>query len=128
MKKYFKIFRYLIAGSIATGTNLGVLFFCVHYLNLWYIWGTIISFCASVIVSYLLQKFWTFQNYTTTKIPTQFLHFFLFAGGMLGLNTLLMYFFVDFLGLWYLLAQALAALLIACINYLYFNKVIFKNI
>ena len=46
---------------------------------------------------------------------------------MLGLNTLLMYVFVDIISLWYLLAQAISSAITAYINYIYFNKVIFKN-
>ena len=46
---------------------------------------------------------------------------------MLGLNILLMYVFVDIISLWYLLAQAISSAITACINYIYFNKIIFKN-
>ncbi len=53
--------------------------------------------------------------------------FFIFNIVMLGVNTLLMYTFVDIIGLWYLLAQALSSAIGACVNYIYFNKVVFKN-
>ena len=127
MSKYFQIIRYILAGGIATAFNLVILFVCVRYFNLWYLTGAIISFCSAVIISYLLQKFFVFKNYSTEKMHLQFLNFFVFNLVMLGVNTLLMYIFVDIMGFWYLLAQALSSTIGACINYIYFNKVIFKN-
>ena len=127
MSKYIQIIRYILAGGIATAFNLVILFICVHYFHLWYLTSAIISFCLAVIISYLLQKFFVFRNYYTNNIRTQFLNFFIFNLVMLGLNTLLMYIFVDIISLWYLLAQALSSAITACINYIYFNKIIFKN-
>jgi putative flippase GtrA len=80
-----------------------------------------------VVIGYLLHKFWTFKNYSTDHMHTQFLNFLIFALIMLGLNTLLMYLFVDIIGVWYLFAQAIASATTACINYVYFNKIIFDN-
>ena len=128
MSKYIQIIRYILAGGIATAFNLVILFICVHYFHLWYLTSAIISFCLAVIISYLLQKFFVFRNYYANNIRTQFLNFFIFNLVMLGLNTLLMYIFVDIISLWYLLAQALSSAITACINYIYFNKVIFKNV
>jgi len=125
--KYIRIIRYIFAGSIATGSNLAILFICVHFFNLWYLTSAIISFCSAVIISYLLQKFFVFKNYSRENMHKQFAIFFIFNLFMLGINTLLMYTFVDIIGLWYLFAQALAAIIGACVNYIYFNKIIFKK-
>ena len=128
MSKYIQIVRYILAGGIATVSNLVILFVGVHYFHLWYLTSAIISFCLAVIISYLLQKFFVFRNYSANNIHTQFLNFFIFNIVMLGLNILLMYVFVDIISLWYLLAQAISSAITACINYIYFNKVIFKNV
>lgn len=127
MQRHIQIVKYIFTGGLATTSNLVILFIGVHYFQLWYLTAAIIAFCSAVIISYLLHKFWTFEDYSTYNIHTQFSAFFVFAIVMLGLNTLLMYIFVDGIGLWYLFAQALAAAVTACINYIYFNKVIFNN-
>ncbi len=127
MPKYIQIIRYIFAGGFATASNLVILFIGVKYFKLWYLTSAIIAFCCAVIISYLLQKFWTFKNYSTQNMYKQFLSFFLFALIMLGVNTLLMYVFVALIGFQYLLAQAFISLIIACINYVYFNKIIFNN-
>jgi len=127
MSKYTQIIRYILAGGLATASNLVILFIGVHYFQLWYLTSAIIAFCCAVVISYTLQKFWTFKNYSLQNMRKQFLNFFIFALAMLGLNTLLMYVFVDIMDFYYLGAQFFISLFIACINYIYFNKIIFNN-
>ncbi|MFA6355258.1 MAG: GtrA family protein [Candidatus Paceibacterota bacterium] len=126
--KYNQIIRYIIAGCVATGSSLAILFILVNYFKLWYLTGATISFCCAVVISYLLQKFFVFKNYAREDIHKQFLHFLIYNIIMLGANTLLMYFFVDIIKFWYLLAQALSAIIIAFMNYIYFNKIVFKKV
>ncbi|HAS80915.1 MAG: Cell wall teichoic acid glycosylation protein gtcA [Candidatus Nomurabacteria bacterium GW2011_GWE1_32_28] len=126
MSKYTKIIKYIFAGGFATISNLIILFICVQYFHLWYLFGVIISFSFAVIISYTLQKFFVFNDYSKENIHKQFLKFLIFNIFMLGINTTLMYTFVDTIGLWYLLAQALSSAICAFINYIFFNKVVFK--
>lgn len=127
IQKYSQIIRYIIAGCVATGSNLVILFISVQYFQLWYLTGAIISFSLAVVISYLLQKFFVFKNYRKDNISTQFFRFFIYNIVMLGFNTLLMYSFVDIIHIWYLLSQALTAIIIAFMNYIYFNKIVFKK-
>ena len=126
--KNIQIIKYIFSGGLVTASNLLILFISVHYLKLWYLISSVIAFCFGVSISYILQKFFTFKNYELENIHKQFLNFFIFAIIMLVFNTLLMYVFVDIIKIWYLLAQAVSSILIAFINYTYFNKVIFKKI
>ena len=126
--KNIQIIKYIFSGGLVTASNLLILFISVHYLKLWYLISSVIAFCFGVSISYILQKIFTFKNYELENIHKQFLNFFIFALIMLVFNTLLMYVFVDIIKIWYLLAQAVSSILIAFINYTYFNKVIFKKI
>ncbi len=127
LEKYKKVIKYVIAGGVATFVNLGALFVCVEYFRLWYLISAVISFVCGLVTSYILQKFWTFKDGKTKNMHIQFAGFTIFALGILALNTALMYLFVDVLKIWYLLAQAFAALLIAFINFNFFNRIIFKQ-
>lgn len=122
-----KIIKYFFAGGLSTGSNLLILFILVHYFQIWYLTSAIISFCSAVIISYLLNKLFVFNNYSRKNIHKQFTVFFIFQLIMLGVNTLLMYIFVDIIGMWYMLAQAISSLTTAVINYIFFNKIVFKN-
>ena len=127
MSKHFKIIRYLFAGGVSTGSNLFILFILVNYFELWYLTSGTISFCSAVIITYLLNKLFVFNNYSKENIHKQFTLFFIFQLIMLGVNTLLMYILVDMVGLWYMFAQAISSLTTAIINYIFFNKIVFKN-
>lgn len=127
MSKYIQIIRYIFAGGLATISNLAILFVSVHYFKLWYLTGAVIAFCLAVIISYLLQKFFVFKDYSRQDIRKQFLAFFIFNLAMLSANTLLMYTFVDIMSFYYLLAQVVSSAIGACANYIYFNRVIFKK-
>ena len=69
--KYFKILRYLISGSIAAATNLGTLYLLVSVLNFWYIVASGVSFIATFVVSFILQKFWTFNDHNLDVLKKQ---------------------------------------------------------
>jgi putative flippase GtrA len=122
-----KIIKYIFAGSIATLSNLLVLFIFVHYLQVWYLLSASISFIFGVGISYLLQKYFVFKN-SNRNISKQFIHFFVYNLFMLILNGFFMYIFVDIFNVWYLLSQAITAMITAFINFVYFNRVIFKTI
>lgn len=122
-----RITKYIFAGGIATFSNLTVLFICVNYFKIWYLTSAVISFSCGVIVSYLLQKFFVFENYSKKDIHKQFMNFLIYNLVMLGVNTLLMYLFVNVIGFLYLLAQVIAALITAFLNYNYFRRFIFNE-
>ncbi len=126
MIKNYKILRYIFSGIIASLSNFIVLYFLVQKLNIWYLTSSIISFCSGIVVSYLLHKFFTFKNYSKDNIPLQFSFFFLYNLCMLGLNTLMMYLFVDIFGFWYFFSQIMITIGIAFINYMFFNRIMFN--
>ncbi len=122
-----KILRFIFSGGIAFISHISILFVLVHYFNLWYLVSTMIAFTFAVTVSYSLQKFFTFQNYSTKNMHRQFLSFLFFALCMLGLNTLLMYIFVDIIGFWYISSQIVINIFTAFFSYIIYNKVIFSK-
>ena len=127
MVKNKKVLRYIFSGTIASLSNFIVLYFLVQKLGLWYLTSSIISFCSGIIVSYCLQKFFTFKNNSTKNMHLQFSVFFIYNLCLLGLNTLLMYLFVDVIGFWYLFSQIIITIGTAFINYFFFNKILFRN-
>lgn len=121
-----RVIRYIFSGGVAVFSNLSVLFVLTEYCHLWYLFSAVIAFCCGVVVSYFLQKFFTFKDRARRNVLKQFTSFFLYSLSMLGLNTLLMYLFVDLIGLQYLCSQILISLGIAFINYSFFREVIFN--
>jgi len=112
-----RIARFIITGALAAAVNLGVLYSVTVYGHLWYLYSAVLGFIVAFIVSFLLSKFWTFGNRARAGTERQLILHLLVALGNLVINTILVYLFVEGFDLWYMLAQAVAAVLIAIESY-----------
>lgn len=121
-----KMARYLVSGGSATLTNLCVLFLLVHFLGMHYLAASVIAFCAGIIVSFTLHKFWTFGNSELSRVHFQLALYLVVAAGNVAANSVLVYIFVEWLALWYLLAQLLASALIAVNSYFIYQAFVFN--
>ena len=127
--RYGIYMRYLVSGSTAAVVDLGLLYYLTHHGNLWYLYSAIIAFAASFVVSFIMQKFWTFRDKRSTvqTIGAQGSLYFLIALVNLGLNTAFMYVFVDLFELWYMFAQVLAAGLVAISSFFIYRSFVFHQ-
>jgi glycosyltransferase involved in cell wall biosynthesis len=123
-----RIMRFVAAGTFAAALNLLILYVATAYGHIWYLYSAMISFVLSQIVSFLLNKFWTFQNHTLVGSHIQLAFHFLTAVVNLGVNTLLMYLFVEKLGVWYLLAQIFSSATISFESYFAYKWVYRKPV
>ena len=120
-----KLGRYLISGGTAAAINVAVLFACVHWLHIWYITSSIVSFVISFIASFTFQKFWTFKDKATLGMHRQAVWYLCLALVNLGLNTLIVYFCVETAAMNYIVAQIVASALVACESF-FISRLIFK--
>lgn len=121
-----KIFKFLIAGGIATAVDLLLLFFFTDILGIWYLLSATISYSLAFIVSFGLQKFWTFRDLSTDKIKKQFFYYLLMTFITLFLNLFFLYILVEFFKVYYLLARFIIGLFLALNRFLINNFLIFK--
>lgn len=126
-EKAFKIFRYLVSGGSAAVVHIAMLFVFVEFFHLWYVLGSVFAFLIAFVVSFLLQKFWTFKNTNKDGIHKQATVYFIVAVINLGLNTLFIYLAVEFLNLHYILGQIVASGLIAISSFFIYSKFIFHH-
>ena len=122
-----KIVRYIISGGCSAFTSIGFLFVFVHFFGIHYLVASIIAFVLGFSVSFTMQKFWTFNNRETSRTHIQLAQYLAITLGNLALNTLLVYIGVAILGLWYLLAQIIASILIALYSYFVYQKFVFTS-
>lgn len=125
--KYQKIIKYIISGGSGAVVNIGVLYLLTDVFGYWYLFSSMISFFSSCWISFILQKFWTFKDVSVDKFSKQALMFFFVQTVNLGLNTMLVYLLVEFLGLWYIAAQIISGVLIAISSFIIFSKIIFSD-
>ncbi len=122
-----RLLRFVISGGMATTVNLGVLFALTHLFSLWYILSSVIAFMVAFFVSFMMQKFWTFEDSSKTHLQSQaFIYFSIILVG-LGVNTALIYSFVEYAHLHYLAAQLISGLFIAVMNYFSYKHLVFRE-
>jgi len=118
-----RIARFLIAGAATMLVNLAALYVFTEYAHVWYLASSIIAFCISYGVNFTLQKFWTFKNTDRRAVLRQLpLHLSL-ALFNLAFNTIILYALVEWGNVWYILAQVIAALIIAVESFILSKKI-----
>lgn len=119
--------RYLISGLLALLTNILLLYLCVDVLAFWYLAGSTIAFVGTLLVSFILQKFWTFREPSKGELPKQLASYGVLAVANIGVNVVLMYFLVSILGVHHLLAQILSSGTIAVYGFVIYKFFIFTS-
>ncbi|MFA5830719.1 MAG: GtrA family protein [Candidatus Paceibacterota bacterium] len=118
--------RYFISGVSAAIVDFTFLFVLTEFFNVWYIWSASIAFGVAFCVSFVLQKFWTFKDNEKSKIKWQLPAHLSLGTVNLCINGFLVFFFVEALGVWYMLAQFLVTALLAVESFFVY-RVIFKK-
>ncbi len=121
----FRFVRFVISGGFATLANLGVVYLCTDVLGVYYLASSGVAFVASFLVSFMLQKFWTFSNSSLDVVHRQLVISLIVASCNLVINIFLMYCFVEKLGIHYLIGQLMTSALIACETFFLYKHVIF---
>jgi len=120
------IVKFFIAGVFAGGSDLLFLFIFHGLLNWPIVPSTSLAFIFSFAVSFTLQKFWTFRNFSQDKAASQFILYILNAIIGLGLNGYFMHILVNRHHIWYLLAQVIVSMAIGVYNFFAYKTLIFK--
>ena len=107
------IWRYIFSGLSASAVMLCSLAFFREILGLWYLYSSTLAFILGFIVSFLLQKFWTFKDFNGSNTHKQLIAFLIVSLVNLGINTLGMFVLVDKIGLWYFVSQVIVTTVIA---------------
>jgi len=115
-RNLLEILRFLLAGGSCLLLELGALYALTEAAGLHYLYSAALAFTLSVIVNYLMCRYWVFQGarQQSAKAAAVFIGSSL-AG--LGLNQLCMWLFVEMAGLWYMAAKLLAAVVVTAWNY-----------
>jgi len=120
------IIKFVIAGCFAGGTDLIFLYIFHGLLKMEIVLSTSIAFILSFLVSFTLQKYWTFRNFNHNKVFNQLFLYILNAVIGLNLNGLLMHLLVNRFNVWYLLSQVIVNLFLAIFNFIVYKFIIFK--
>ena len=125
---YWFLLRYGIVGVCGGLIQTATLYVWVEIFRLhsYYLLGAVAGFCTALAVTFTLQKYWTFREYSRERAKRQFFFYTLFALTSLGLNVLLLHLSklvlealgFDFFDLWYLAAQVCIIGFIAALSFI----------
>ena len=125
--RHRQIIKFLIAGGTSTSIDIFVFTALIYWVCLWYIASSISSFIIAFWVSFGLQKFWTFRDKNTEKIVTQTYLYFIVAIVNLGISTLLIYIFVDYIHIHKFISKVIANIIIATESFFIYRYFIFAK-
>ena len=124
--EYKSFIKFFVAGCFSGGTDLILLFIFHGLIKIDIVVSTSSAFILSFLVSFTLQKFWTFRNYCQDKVVHQLVIY--IANALLGLylNGLFMHLLVNRYAVWYMLAQIIVNLVLATLNFVVYKFIVFK--
>ena len=125
--RHRQIIKYLIAGGTSTSSDILIYSLLVYFAGLWYVASSIISFIIAFWISFGLQKFWTFRDKNTEKMMKQTYLYFFVAITNLGISTLLIYIFVDYIHIHKFLSKIIANATIATESFFVYRYFIFAK-
>ena len=128
-KKYKEIITYLFFGFVTTVVNYGMFALLVRVFHMDVVPANIISWIVAVVVAFVTNKLWVFESKArdAKTIAREFGEF--VAGRLitLGLETLLLWIFVDKLGMNDLVMKIITSIIVVIVNYIFSKFIIFRK-
>ena len=115
-----KLFTYGIIGLLGTFIHFSTLVFLVEILNLDPVISSSIGFIFTVIISFILNKKFTFKIKTSTN-SILFIKYTIVSLTGFFLNSFIMYFTVHLLSIHYSIGQAIVIIVLPISNFLLNN-------
>jgi len=122
---YFVI-RYGIVGIIGGLTQLFFDYLFIEVFETWYMYGVVTGFLVALALTFTLHRYWTFQLYDSVDADRQFLLYTGTAVFSLVGNVSLMYYFVEVLLMWYVLAQIITICIVSGLSFLFNTFITFR--
>jgi len=111
--------KYYAVGASGVLVNLGLLFYLTEYIGLWYFLSYTLAISASITSNFILNKFWTFRD--SIKSQRTIVMYVKFASvSFLGMGIQLgsVYFLVESLSVYYMLAALISISIAGAINFI----------
>lgn len=127
IKQFFsaQFLKYIVVGFLGTALDFSILYALVEYLHLFYLISATVSVCIVIWISFTLNKYWTFQDYSKQYfkqlLKYAISHMIALAVALAVLATL-----VEIFGMWYIYAKFFATAAAAITNFLIVKSYIFK--
>ncbi|WP_292370040.1 GtrA family protein [Methanoregula sp. UBA64] len=119
------LISFLQVGIIASLVDLGLLYVFTEYFGIWYLLSAAASYICGMIVSYTLNKRFTFHNVNKQYIWQFFLFAIVSTSGLI-VNISVMFFAVTFFSIYYLYAKVISMCITFFWNYSFQSRITFQ--
>lgn len=109
--------RYILVGGFSTICDASTLFSLTHFAGVNYLVSAPIGFSVGTIVNYFLSGSWVFERRRLKNRPAELTIFSLIGVVGLSLNELILWFFQSRLGIYYLFAKGVSAVVVLAWNF-----------
>ena len=114
---FLQLFRYVFVGGTAFVVDFGFLYFFSDICGI-YLISAVLSFIISVLVNYIMSTKWVFNQDNIDNRFVEFNLFILISTIGLVFTEILLYFFTDIIGLYYLISKIISAIIVLFWNFL----------
>ena len=115
---FIQLFRYLFVGGTAFIVDFFFLYFFSDICGIYYLLSAVFSFIISVLVNYIMSTNWVFNQDNIGNKMLEFNLFILISTVGLIFTEILLYFFTDIIGLYYLISKIISAVIVLFWNFL----------
>jgi putative flippase GtrA len=122
---FLQFLKYGISGGLAFILEYSSFFILNNLAGLWYVWSNSIAMTLGFVLSFLLNRYWSFKATSSNTLKQLLLYGILF-GINLGISNLLMMLFIDALGIGSMISKFTTIGILMCWNFIIYKKVIFK--
>ena len=115
---FLQLFRYIFVGGTAFIVDFFFLYFFSDICGIYYLFSAVLSFIISVLVNYVMSTRWVFNQDNIENKVLEFNLFILISTIGLGFTEILLYFFTDIVGFYYLISKIISAIIVLFWNFL----------
>ncbi|WP_407454494.1 GtrA family protein [Methanobrevibacter sp.] len=115
---FLQLFRYIFVGGTAFVVDFFFLYFFSDICGIYYLISAVLSFIISVLVNYVMSTKWVFNQDNIDNKVLEFNLFILISTIGLVFTEILLYFFTDIVGLYYLISKIISAIIVLFWNFL----------
>ena len=119
--------KFVFSGGMASMTHFIILITLTEVFEVHYLVSATIGYSVAFVVSFSLQKYWTFRDKTSDHLPKQAAMYFMVTITGLFVNTSMMYALVEWASIHYIVSQIITGATIAVGNFFVYRLIIFKK-
>jgi putative flippase GtrA/SAM-dependent methyltransferase len=109
--------RFGIIGGLGSLLHFAVLFSLTEIAGLWYLLSAIVAVLLAATLNYILNNIWTFEENKIHRHTIGWTKYILLASVSDGIYLLLLAFFTEVAGLWYILSAVISLLIVFPFRY-----------